>query len=92
MCESGGRSVTSPPNSDGTLDVGYFQLNTASLRGLLRAEGLPETATERALDPAWNVAAAARLWRARGWQPWVCAAKLGIVDGLYSSRPGPNGG
>lgn len=91
-CESGQRNVVSAPNRNGSRDWGVFQLNDGgTLQGLLSQTGLPSGVFAPALDADWNVRAAAQLWRQRGWQPWVCAAKLGIVDGLYSSRRGPNG-
>ncbi len=36
--------------------------------------------------------AAHAIWESRGWQPWVCAAKLKIVAGLYQRAPGPMSG
>lgn len=71
-CESGMRSVSGPPNSDGTRDHGVYQLNDG---GTL--QGLGGTVAQ-ALDPVWNVSAARRLYDGRGWQPWVCARRLGI--------------
>lgn len=89
-CESGGRSVVSAPNTNGSRDWGVFQLNDGgTLQGLLQDLGRAEDELSLALDPAWNVQAAALLFSQRGWQPWVCAARLGLVDGLYSSVPGP---
>jgi len=79
MCESGFRNVVSKPNTDGTLDLGLFQLNDGgTLQGLLTRDGQSPSNTALALDPGWNVRAAGRLWSERGWQPWVCAHKLGI--------------
>jgi len=79
MCESGHRNVVSNPNTDGTVDMGLFQLNAGgTLQGLLVRDGQPPSNTALALDPAWNVRAASKLWSERGWQPWVCAHKLGI--------------
>lgn len=78
-CESGQRSVVSAPNSDGTRDRGIFQLNDGgTLQRLLVESGLPATDLSPALDAQWNVRAAALLFSQRGWQPWTCAAKLGI--------------
>lgn len=92
-CESGLRSVTSKPNGNGTRDHGLFQLNDGgTLQGLLGRAGADPSNIALALDPAWNAKAAAELWKSRGWQPWTCAAKLGIVAGLWSYEPGPNGG
>lgn len=89
-CESGIRSVVSKPNRNGSRDWGVFQLNDAgTLQGLLRVMGEDPQNFQRALDPEWNVRASYRLYQARGWQPWACAAKLGIVDGLWSYKPGP---
>lgn len=90
-CESGMRSVSSQPNRNGSRDHGIFQLNDAgTLQGLLVATGEDPANVALALDAAWNVKAAKVLWERRGWQPWTCASKLGIVDALWSSTPGPN--
>lgn len=90
-CESGMRSVSSKPNRNGTVDHGVFQLNDGgTLQGLLRSLGEDPANVSLALDPEWNVRAAHVLWQQRGWQPWTCSGKLGITDGLYSPRPGPN--
>jgi hypothetical protein len=92
-CESGLRSVSSKPNANGTRDHGLFQLNDGgTLQGLLGRAGADPSDIALALDPEWNARAAAELWKSRGWQPWTCAAKLGIVAGLWSYEPGPNGG
>lgn len=89
-CESGQRNVVSLPNFDGSTDYGVFQLNSAgTLPRLLNEFGYPSTDLTQALDADWNVHAASLLWQQRGWQPWVCAAKLQIVSGLWSSQPGP---
>lgn len=93
LCESGQRSVVSAPNSNGSRDHGIFQLNDGgTLQHLLTELGQDPTNLDLALDPQINVRAAALLFSQRGWQPWTCAAKLGIVAGLYSSQPGPNAG
>lgn len=91
-CESGMRaSALSKPNKNGTRDIGVFQLNDGgTLQGLLRRSGQDENNTALALDAEWNVSAAVRLWDDRGWAPWACAAKLGIVAALWSNEPGPN--
>jgi hypothetical protein len=88
-CESGQRNVVSQANFNGTRDYGVFQINTVTLPGLLTGFGYPRTALEMGLDADFNVRAASKLWQQRGWQPWVCASRLGIVDGLWSSAPGP---
>jgi hypothetical protein len=81
QCESSQRNVIGPPNSDGSLDYGIFQLNSrGTLPGLLSSTGNSPSNLARALDAEWNVRAAAMLWQSRGWQPWACAAKLGIVN------------
>lgn len=92
-CESGLRAgLVAGPNTDGTYDHGLFQLNDGgTLQGLLLAAGEPAERFDVAAEPLWNTRAARLLWERRGWQPWVCAAHLGIVDGLYSSAPGPHG-
>lgn len=54
-------------NRNGTIDYGVFQLNSG---GTMQSLGL--TAAE-ALDWQANIDAAHRLYRRRGWQPWVCS-------------------
>ena len=91
-CESGMRSnATSRPNVNQTKDIGVFQLNDGgTLQGLLSRMGYSKEQTYLALNAEWNVMAAHKLWTERGWAPWVCASKLGIVEKLWSSKPGPN--
>lgn len=93
-CESGQKSVKGATNSNGTTDWGLFQLNDGgTLQGGLRAIGVPFSSTQQAqqlaMDPRTNVRVAAYLFSQRKWAPWVCASKLQITDGLYSSQPGP---
>ena len=91
-CESGMRSnATSRPNVNQTKDIGVFQLNDGgTLQGLLSRMGYSKDQTYLALNAEWNVMVAHKLWTERGWAPWVCASKLGIVEKLWSSKPGPN--
>lgn len=93
-CESGQKSVKGATNSNGTTDWGLFQLNDGgTLQGGLRAIGVNFNTTaeaqQLAMDPRTNVRVAAYLFSQRKWGPWVCASKLQITDGLYSSTPGP---
>lgn len=93
LCESGQRSVSSKPNSNGSRDHGIFQLNDGgTLQSLLGQLGQNRSDIALALNPDLNVRAAALLYSQRGWQPWTCAAKLGIVAGLWSAQPGPTAG
>lgn len=91
-CESGMRSnAKSKPNKNQTTDIGVYQLNDGgTLQGLLSRLGYSKEQTYLALNAEWNIMAAHRLWTERGWAPWVCAYKLGIVEDLWSSKPGPN--
>lgn len=80
MCESGQRNVTSRPNTDGTRDHGIFQINDGgTFQELARRLGSDPSNTALALDPEWNVRAAAELYRDRGWQPWTCSRKVRLV-------------
>lgn len=82
---------TSAPNSNGTRDMGLFQLNDGgSLQHLLSETGQNPNNLSQALNPSWNARAAALLWSQRGWEPWVCAAKTGVVVALWSGCPGPS--
>lgn len=96
-CESGQQSIIGQQNNDGSTDWGIFQLNDAgTLQSALASIGQPTStlaaAQAAALDPLTNVAAAARIYADRGWAPWVCAYKKGIVAALWSNTPGPLAG
>jgi hypothetical protein len=96
-CESSHSNAIGAVNSNGTRDWGLFQLNDGgTLQNALRAIGVPFASTaeaqQLALDAETNVRAARAIFNGRGWSPWVCAAKLGIVAGLYSRTPGPMDG
>ncbi|HEX6886776.1 MAG TPA: hypothetical protein VF143_01620 [Candidatus Nanopelagicales bacterium] len=96
-CESGHANRVGKPNPNGSRDFGVFQINDAgTIQAALRAIGVPfsdiSDARAKALDPKLNVRMARAIWDARGWQPWVCAAKLKIVAGLYQRAPGPMAG
>lgn len=96
-CESGQQSIIGQQNNDGSTDWGIFQLNDAgTLQSALSSIGQPTStlaaAQAAALDPLTNVTAAARIYADRGWAPWVCAYKKGIVAALWSNTPGPLAG
>jgi hypothetical protein len=93
-CESSLTNQVSAMNQNGTHDFGLFQLNDGgTLQAALRRINEPFTDTaqarQKALDAEVNVRMARVLWDSRGWQPWVCAADLKIVSGLYQRAPGP---
>ncbi|MGB8021997.1 MAG: hypothetical protein WCF04_12270 [Candidatus Nanopelagicales bacterium] len=93
-CESGHRNVVGARNSNGTRDYGIFQINDGgTLQAALRRVGVSYSSTsqarDHALDPLTNVRMAAVIWQSRGWQPWTCAAKVGVVAGLYQRARGP---
>lgn len=93
-CESGHRNVVGRRNSNGTRDYGIFQINDGgTLQAALRRAGVAyasiEAARDHALDPLTNVRMASVIWASRGWQPWTCAAKVGVVAGLYQRERGP---
>lgn len=77
MAESGGRNVVSAPNSNGSRDVGYWQINSAHGSG------------QATLDPMGNARAAVQI-SANGsnWRPW-CTAWTGGCRGTYDPT-GPN--
>ena len=66
-CESGYDPHARHVNRNGTVDYGVFQINSG---GTLQSLGI--TAAQ-ALDAETNIRAAYRLFRKRGWQPWVCS-------------------
>ncbi|MFR0352235.1 peptidoglycan-binding protein [Streptomyces sediminimaris] len=65
-CESGLNEIAVGRNNNGSRDFGVFQFNNGgTLQSYLGT-------TSRALDAPQNIAAAYRLYQARGWQPWTC--------------------
>ncbi|MFE0508579.1 peptidoglycan-binding protein [Streptomyces sp. NPDC058964] len=65
-CESGLNEIAVGRNNNGSRDFGVFQFNNGgTLESYLGT-------TSRALDAPQNIAAAYRLYQARGWQPWTC--------------------
>jgi hypothetical protein len=93
-CESGHANRVGKANGNGTRDFGVFQINDGgTLQAALRRLGVGfadiNAARELALDPAVNVRLARVIFDSRGWQPWVCAAKVGVIAGLYQRAPGP---
>lgn len=96
-CETWHTNAISRANQNGSRDWGVFQLNdSGTLQTALRAIGIgfanTQQAQQLAMDPEINVRAARWLWSVRGWGPWVCAYKTGIVDSLYGKLPGPMSG
>lgn len=96
-CESGHANRVGRANGNGTRDYGIFQINDGgTLQAALRRVGVKfadaRDAREKALDPELNIRMARAIFDARGWQPWVCAAKVGVVAGLYQRAPGPMAG
>lgn len=92
-CESGHANRVGAANANGTRDFGVFQLNDGgTLQAALRTIGVGyddiTDARSKALKVELNVRMAKAIWDARGWQPWVCAAKLKIVSGLYQRTHG----
>lgn len=76
-CESGGN-----PSSIGDTHLTYTQDGvlygySVGLMQVRRLPGRPER--DWLLNPENNIAYSARLYSARGWQPWTCAKKVGIL-------------
>jgi hypothetical protein len=59
-------------NADGTSDWGLFQINIVYNRG---AFDYPQ----HLLEPAYNIAVALNVYRARGWRDWTCGRILGLA-------------
>jgi hypothetical protein len=73
-CESHFDATADHTDSDGTHDLGIFQLNTAGTeQELLGLTKHPVTDLSLAFRPAWNVQAAALLYSRDGWSRWSCA-------------------
>lgn len=67
FCESGIRAEATNKNKNGTTDTGIFQINSI--------HQIPEKYLK---DPLINIRVAKVLYDRQGWNPWVCARKLGI--------------
>lgn len=67
------KPVRSPQNRNGTYDWGYMQINDVNLP---EAEKLGYDIKNSLED---NIAYAYILYERNGYQPWVCAAKLGVI-------------
>jgi hypothetical protein len=96
-CESGHSNAIGALNSNGTRDWGVFQLNDGgTLQAALQRIGVAYASTAEAqrlaLDAETNIRAARSIYDSRGWAPWVCAHKTGIVAALYTRTPGPMDG
>ncbi len=75
-CESTLRWWAVNVNSNGTADRGLFQLNSGGTeQELLSLTGQAKDDLGLAYHPAWNVRAAALLWRRDGWSRWTCNKK-----------------
>ena len=91
-CESNMNPLAEGTNTNGTHDMGVFQLNDGgTLQGLLKRLGQASTNTTLAFDANWNIRAAYQLFKERGWQPWSCAHHLKIVvqNSAGNWVPGP---
>jgi hypothetical protein len=76
-CESRDHPSSIGYDSDGTHDRGLFQLNDGGTeQGLLARLHERVLAVTLAFNPAWNVKAAALLYKERGWEPWSCARTI----------------
>jgi hypothetical protein len=73
-CESHFNAAANHTDSNGTHDLGIFQLNTGgTAQELLGLTKHPTTDIALAFRPTWNVQAAALLYSRDGWHPWSCA-------------------
>jgi hypothetical protein len=91
-CESSLNPSDIGVDSDGTEDLGVFQLNTGgTLQELLGDYGYNYGADDQAFNAEWNVKAGATLWKADGWSHWTCAVDRQIVVQTSSGTwiPGP---
>lgn len=74
-CESHFIATSNHTDSNGTHDLGLFQLNTGGTeQELLGLTNHPATDLGLAFEPVWNVQAAALLYSRDGWSRWTCAA------------------
>jgi hypothetical protein len=74
QCESTFHTTAVHYDSNGTRDLGLFQLNTGGTeQELLSLTGKSVNDLNLAFSPAWNVQAAALLYHRDGWSRWSCA-------------------
>jgi len=67
-CESGLRANATGHNTNGSTDSGIAQINSVH-----------KVSERYLLNPDINLLVAKQIYDAQGWNPWVCAHKLGIV-------------
>jgi hypothetical protein len=67
-CESGLRAQAYNKNTNGSIDVGVAQINSV--------HGVPKRYLE---NYKINILVAKQIYDASGWNPWVCAKKVGII-------------
>jgi Lysozyme like domain len=73
QCENPGLDPTAiHHDSDGSSDWGLFQINIVYNRGAFDY-------AEHLLDPWYNIAVAANVYRSRGWGDWTCGRILGLA-------------
>lgn len=78
-CESHFHYWERATDSNGTHDWGVFQLNDGgTLQETLRLTGQNPANLNLALNPVWNVRAAAALYRRDAWHQWHCAEELNL--------------
>ena len=65
-------------NTNGTRDIGLFQINEIHAPEILKQFGYT---MDDLLDPEKNMQVASWLFQKKGWQPWVAAKKLGLAGG-----------
>jgi Lysozyme like domain len=71
IAESGGRQIRSPANTNGSVDVGYWQINTVH-------------GSQATLDPMGNARAAVGISQnGTNWRPWCTAWSTGKCRGTY---------
>jgi hypothetical protein len=63
-------------NSNGTRDIGLFQINDIHAPEIMKQFGYT---MDDMLDPEKNMQVASWLFQQRGWQPWVAAQELGLA-------------
>lgn len=89
QCESGLKpdANNAGTNTNGTTDHGLFQFNDGgTAQGILRQLGEDPNNIELFYDPSFASRGAELLFQQRGWQPWVCAKKLGLNLGKPGAR------
>jgi hypothetical protein len=70
-------------NTNGSRDIGFFQINTIHCGKVQEAQN-SSACIEKLLDPDTNLQVAMQIFDAQGWSPWV--AKKAYLPEFWADR------